>query len=152
MTTLCPTSGGAWLVAAADVGDVHVATVEPMPWRSRAPTAASAAATGSRPRRGCGARDTLWRLVVTTVGSCLRYRVTGLAAEAAFFAVLSVPPLIFALAGAIGYVTDQFSAGQVDEVRDAVIDLSARGAHRRRGQQDHRADPRRRARAAAAST
>ena len=36
----------------------------------------------------------LWRLVVTTAGSCLRYRVTGLAAEAAFFAVLSVPPLV----------------------------------------------------------
>ena len=45
----------------------------------------------------------------------MRYRVTGLAAEAAFFAVLSVPPLIFALAGAIGYVTDQFSPAQVDE-------------------------------------
>ena len=41
--------------------------------------------------------------------SCLRYRVTGLAAEAAFFAVLSVPPLIFALAGAVGYVSEQFS-------------------------------------------
>ena len=27
----------------------------------------------------------VWRLVVTTVASCLRYRVTGLAAEAAFF-------------------------------------------------------------------
>ena len=59
------------------------------------------------------ARDTAWRLVVTTVGSCLRYRVTGLAAEAAFFAVLSVPPLIFALAGAIGFVSDRFSAAQV---------------------------------------
>lgn len=72
------------------------------------------------------ARELVWRLIVTTVGSCLRYRVTGLAAEAAFFAVLSVPPLIFALAGAIGFVTDQFSAGQVADVRDAVIDLSSR--------------------------
>ena len=54
-------------------------------------------------------RELVWRLVVTTVASCLRYRVTGLAAEAAFFAVLSVPPLIFALAGAIGYVSDQFT-------------------------------------------
>ena len=53
----------------------------------------------------------IWRLIVTTVGSCLRYRVTGLAAEAAFFAILSVPPLIFALAGAIGYVSDQFCRG-----------------------------------------
>lgn len=69
--------------------------------------------------------DTLWRLVVTTIGACMRYRVTGLAAEAAFFAVLSVPPLIFALAGAIGYVSDRFSAAQVEEVRQAVIDLSA---------------------------
>jgi membrane protein len=72
------------------------------------------------------ARELVWRLVVTTVGSCLRYRVTGLAAEAAFFAVLSVPPLIFALAGAIGFVTDQFSAAQVNDVRDAVVHLSER--------------------------
>jgi membrane protein len=69
------------------------------------------------------ARDNAWRLVVTTVGSCLRYRVTGLAAEAAFFAVLSVPPLIFALAGAIGFVSDRFTPAQVSEVRAAVIDL-----------------------------
>ena len=69
-------------------------------------------------------REVLWRLVVTTVGSCLRYRVTGLAAEAAFFAVLSVPPLIFAMAGAIGYVSDQFTPAQVADVRSAVIDLS----------------------------
>jgi membrane protein len=57
----------------------------------------------------------------------MRHRVTGLAAEAAFFAVLSVPPLIFALAGSIGYVTDQFSAAQIDDVRRAVIDLASRG-------------------------
>jgi membrane protein len=71
-------------------------------------------------------REVLWRLVVTTVGSCMRHRVTGLAAEAAFFAVVSVPPLIFAMAGAIGYVSDQFSAAQVEDVRQAVIDLSSR--------------------------
>jgi membrane protein len=70
--------------------------------------------------------DTLWRLVVTTVSSCLRYRVTGLAAEAAFFAVLSVPPLLFGLAGGIGYVTSQFDPGQVDQMRDAVLDFSGR--------------------------
>ncbi len=72
-----------------------------------------------------GGAHTFWRLVVTTVGSCMRYRVTGLAAEAAFFAVLSVPPLIFAMAGAIGYVSDRFSPTQVEEVRQAVVDFSA---------------------------
>jgi membrane protein len=56
----------------------------------------------------------------------MRYRVTGLAAEAAFFTVLSVPPLIFALAGTIGYVTESFSPGQVDHVRNAILDLAAR--------------------------
>jgi membrane protein len=71
-------------------------------------------------------REVLWRLVVATVSSCLRYRVTGLAAEAAFFAVLSVPPLIFALAGAIGYVTARFTPAQVADVRNAVIELSER--------------------------
>ena len=71
-------------------------------------------------------REVAWRLVVTTVASCLKYRVTGLAAEAAFFAVVSVPPLIFALAGAIGFVTDQFSAAQVEDVQQAVIDLARR--------------------------
>jgi len=71
-------------------------------------------------------RETVWRLVVTTVSSCLRYRVTGLAAEAAFFAVVSVPPLIFAMAGAIGYVTDRFTPSQVADIRQAVIDLSER--------------------------
>ncbi len=72
-----------------------------------------------------GPAHTLWRLIVTTVASCLRYRVTGLAAEAAFFAVLSVPPLIFALAGAIGYVSEQFDETQLEQVRQAVVDLSS---------------------------
>lgn len=71
-------------------------------------------------------RELVWRLVVTTVASCLKYRVTGLAAEAAFFAVLSVPPLIFAMAGAIGYVTDRFTEEQVADVRQAILDLSSR--------------------------
>jgi membrane protein len=72
------------------------------------------------------ARDLAWRVVVSTVGSSMRYRVTGLAAEAAFFTVLSVPPLIFALAGAIGYVTQSFSPDQVEHVRTAILDLAAR--------------------------
>jgi membrane protein len=69
-------------------------------------------------------RGHLWRIIVTTVGSCLRHRVTGLAAEAAFFAVLSVPPLIFALAGAVGFVSERFTATQVEDVSNAVLEVS----------------------------
>jgi membrane protein len=72
-----------------------------------------------------GLRDAAWRLMVSTVGTCLRNRVTGLAAEAAFFAVLSLPPLIFALAGSIGYVFARFSDTQVGEVRNAVLHLAS---------------------------
>jgi membrane protein len=68
----------------------------------------------------------VWRIIVATVGSCMRHRVTGLAAEAAFFAVLSVPPLLFALAGSIGYVSDSFSASKVADVREAIIELAQR--------------------------
>ena len=46
----------------------------------------------------------VWPVIVQTFAGCIRYRVTGLGAEAAFFAILSLPPLIFGLAGAIGFV------------------------------------------------
>jgi len=98
-----------------------------MPPAERAESQHSASASAQRAAVAAWlrrARHLVWRLVVTTVGSCMRYRVTGLAAEAAFFAVLSVPPLIFAMAGAIGFVTDQFSPAQVENVRQAVLDLS----------------------------
>jgi membrane protein len=71
-------------------------------------------------------RHALWRVIVTTVGTCMRHRVTGLAAEAAFFAILSLPPLIFALAGSVGYVFAQFSNSQIDDVRHTVLDIASR--------------------------
>jgi membrane protein len=71
-------------------------------------------------------RRVLWRIVVATVSTCMRYRVTGLAAEAAFFAILSLPPLIFALAGSIGYVFARFSDSQIADVRNNVLDLASR--------------------------
>lgn len=61
-----------------------------------------------------------------TIGACLRHRVTGLAAEAAFFAILSLPPLIFGLAGAIGFVADRFDVQTIANFREEVLRLSAR--------------------------
>ena len=71
-------------------------------------------------------RDTLWRLIVSTVGTCFRNRVTGLAAEAAFFALLSLPPLLFGLAGSIGYVFENISPDQVEQVRQSILEVSSR--------------------------
>jgi membrane protein len=72
------------------------------------------------------ARETAWRVVTSTVGACFRYRVTGLAAEAAFFAILSVPPLVFGLAGSISFIVRKIDPGQIEAFRDSVIDLSGK--------------------------
>lgn len=71
------------------------------------------------------ATDVGRRLLARTVSSCFRYRVTGLAAEAAFFAILSLPPLVFGLAGTIGYIARQFDVTQVDVLKNRVIDLAS---------------------------
>lgn len=69
---------------------------------------------------------TLWRIIVSTVGSGIRYRVTGLAAEAAFFAVLSLPPLIFGLAGAVGFFAQQLDVATLLGFRAKVLALALR--------------------------
>jgi membrane protein len=56
----------------------------------------------------------------------MRNRVTGLAAEAAFFAVLSLPPLIFAFAGSVGYVLNHVADDRVADLRKSILDLSGR--------------------------
>jgi membrane protein len=73
-----------------------------------------------------GLRNTLWRLITATVGSCFRHRVTGLAAEAAFFAVLSLPPLVFGLAGSVGYIVNRVDPEQIDSLQTTVIDLAGK--------------------------
>lgn len=81
-------------------------------------------ASGPTPRDS--PRDTAWQLIVSTVGTCFRNRVTGLAAEAAFFALLSLPPLVFALVGSIGYVFESFSDARNAEIRATVVEASLR--------------------------
>jgi membrane protein len=44
------------------------------------------------------------KLTVETIRVCLRYRVTGLASEAGFFMLLSLPPLVLGLFGGVGYI------------------------------------------------
>jgi membrane protein len=67
-----------------------------------------------------------WRVVAQTFGACLRYRVTGLAAEAAFFAILSLPPLVFGLAGAVGFVAQRFEVTTLAEFRHQVLAITSR--------------------------
>ncbi|WP_345696471.1 YihY/virulence factor BrkB family protein [Kitasatospora terrestris] len=67
---------------------------------------------------------TVWSLVKDTTNTCVEYRVTGLAAEAAFFTLLSIPPLLLCLAGTLGYLDDILGAGTIDKLEQDIISAS----------------------------
>jgi membrane protein len=68
----------------------------------------------------------MWRLTRETTAICFRYRVTGLAAEAGFFALLSLPPLVLGLVGSIGYIGKGIGHTSVRQVENRIIDVSAK--------------------------
>jgi membrane protein len=68
----------------------------------------------------------VWRVIADTGATCVRYRVTGLAAEAAFFGVLSLPPLVFGLVGAVGFIVGTFDIRTISGFREQLLDLSSR--------------------------
>ncbi|MER7770030.1 YihY/virulence factor BrkB family protein [Kitasatospora sp. NPDC096140] len=89
----------------------------------------------SRPsrRRGKGSRRaakqatwrrTAWELVRDTTNTCVEYRVTGLAAEAAFFTLLSIPPLLLGLAATLGYLDEFLGAGTIDRLKHDIVSAS----------------------------
>jgi membrane protein len=65
-----------------------------------------------------------WRLTVGTTRTCLRYRVTGLAAEAGFFALLSLPPLLLGMVGGIGFIGQLMGDQVVADLRDQLRQLA----------------------------
>jgi membrane protein len=66
-------------------------------------------------------RTALWRIVRGTTVSAFRYRVTGLAAEAAFFTLLSLPPLVLGLIGTLGHFRSMLGDDTVADIRAWVI-------------------------------
>ena len=68
----------------------------------------------------------VWRVLADTVAICVRYRVTGLAAEAAFFGMLSLPPLLFGLVGTIGFIVGTLDIRTISGFREQLLDLSSR--------------------------
>lgn len=57
-----------------------------------------------------------WALAVATTNAGVTYRVTGLAGEAAFFALLSLPPFVLGLIGVVGQLTKVFGPETVQDV------------------------------------
>ncbi|MEU6852086.1 YihY/virulence factor BrkB family protein [Actinacidiphila alni] len=75
--------------------------------------------------RNVSKRKVGWLLLKDTVNSCMEYRVTGLAAEAAFFVLLSLPPLLLGLVGALGYVDTVIGLDTIDHIRHNILTASA---------------------------
>ncbi|AZM56228.1 hypothetical protein DMA15_29550 [Streptomyces sp. WAC 01529] len=74
--------------------------------------------------RNVSKRRTAWLLLKDTVNSCIEYRILGLAAEAAFFTLLSVPPLLLSLIGLLAYVDRWTGANTIASVENNILEAS----------------------------
>ncbi|MEV0786404.1 YihY/virulence factor BrkB family protein [Streptomyces sp. NPDC050423] len=84
--------------------------------------------------RNVSKRQMAWQLLKDTVNSCMEYRILGLAAEAAFFTLLSLPPLLLGLIGLLGYVDAWTSTTTVASIEHNILGaaqtvLSERGVN-----------------------
>ncbi|SEG33505.1 membrane protein [Nonomuraea solani] len=63
-----------------------------------------------------------WAIVRAATNAGVAYRVTGLAGEAAFFALLSLPPFVLGLLGVLGKLTPWLGPSVVAQVKTWVIE------------------------------
>lgn len=74
------------------------------------------------PARRTALRDSRpWQLLSGTVGRAWSDRIFGLSAEAAFWQLLSMPPLVLALLGGLGYLGDSLGPGSVAEIEARIV-------------------------------
>ncbi len=72
-------------------------------------------------RRLVGHAPTLRTLAARTYRDSVDDRLPGLAAEVAFFLLLSLPPLLLVMLGTVGYVGELFGPDTVAELRDGIV-------------------------------
>lgn len=65
------------------------------------------------------------RVLGRTLAKAWQDRILGLSAEAAFWQILSVPPLLIGLLGSLGYLGDVIGADAITEIEDRLLSSSA---------------------------
>ena len=94
----------------------------------RAAPAPEKAAEGRRPGRLAG-WPTFLRVPLEVLGKTIakawQDRILGLSGEAAFWQILSVPPLLIGLLGSLGYLGAVIGGGAVSQIEDRLLDASA---------------------------
>ncbi|MFF8599864.1 YihY/virulence factor BrkB family protein [Streptomyces sp. NPDC015232] len=71
--------------------------------------------------RNVSKRKMVWLLLKDTVNSCIEYRILGLAAEAAFFTLLSLPPLLLGLIALLGYADEWTNTNTVASIEENIL-------------------------------
>jgi membrane protein len=107
------------------------ATEAPVAVRPGAGASAAQPPSGGALRRSTRRLLTPVRVPLQLLGRSLAKawsdRILGLSAEAAFWQVLSVPPLLIGLLGSLGYLGDWIGADRVQQIEDRLVDLAAEG-------------------------
>jgi membrane protein len=75
-------------------------------------------------RRGPRGLAALWALTKGTAVECFRDRITGLAAEAGFWALLSLPPLLLAIVGTLGYFHGLVGEDNIADIRQSILNVA----------------------------
>jgi membrane protein len=130
MSTVLPSGSPAHVgdASAAD-GAALVAPAEAAPdAASVSPAHGTPAADRPRPARldrlPVAVRTPL-RVLGHTVAKAWQDRILGLSAEASFWQVLSVPPLLIGLLGSLGYLSTFIGAGSVTQIEQQLVSASA---------------------------
>jgi len=107
------------------------AIVAPTAVRSPAGSTAAEAPSGGVLRRSVRRLPAPIRVPLQVLGRTVSKawsdRILGLSAEAAFWQVLSVPPLLIGLLGSLGYLGDWIGVTRVAQIEDRLVDLAAKG-------------------------
>lgn len=69
--------------------------------------------------------DGIRTLTVRSVKDAIDDRITGLAAEVTFFMILSGPPLLLAILGAVGYVAEAIGPKATGEIRSEILSVAS---------------------------
>ena len=72
------------------------------------------------PARGRGI-GVVWRLVASTVARAWHDRVLGLAAEAGFWQLLSLPSMLLGIVGIIGFFSGSLGPATIHDIEDAIL-------------------------------